>query len=215
MQKSRLMGACCAVVLSFITLSSHAALVGRDLDGNETTAEAYYDTDADITLLADANYAGTTMNWTDANNWAAGLDPYGSGIMDWRLPTALNQDDSGPCVGANCTGSEMGNLFYNVLGGVWGNPITTTHNALYSLFSNVQATDYWSATQYDSSNAWWFDFSGGNQFYALNTNRFYAWAVHSGDVGGALTTVPVPAAAWLFGSGLLGLIGVARRNRKQ
>ena len=29
-----------------------------------------------------------------------------------------------------------------------------------------------------------------------------------------VTTVPVPAAAWLFGSGLLGLIGVARRKVK-
>jgi hypothetical protein len=26
-------------------------------------------------------------------------------------------------------------------------------------------------------------------------------------------TVPVPAAAWLFGSGLLGLVGIARRNK--
>jgi hypothetical protein len=26
--------------------------------------------------------------------------------------------------------------------------------------------------------------------------------------------VPVPAAVWLFGSGLLGLIGVARRHRQ-
>jgi hypothetical protein len=29
-----------------------------------------------------------------------------------------------------------------------------------------------------------------------------------------LTTVPVPAAVWLFGSGLIGLIGVARRNSR-
>jgi hypothetical protein len=29
-----------------------------------------------------------------------------------------------------------------------------------------------------------------------------------------VTTVPVPAAAWLFGSGLLGLVGVARRRNK-
>jgi hypothetical protein len=28
-----------------------------------------------------------------------------------------------------------------------------------------------------------------------------------------VSTVPVPAAAWLFGSGLLGLVGVARRRR--
>ena len=31
---------------------------------------------------------------------------------------------------------------------------------------------------------------------------------------GRLTQVPVPAAVWLFGSGLLGLVGVARRRRK-
>lgn len=29
----------------------------------------------------------------------------------------------------------------------------------------------------------------------------------------SVTTVPVPAAAWLFGSGLLGLIGIARRKK--
>jgi hypothetical protein len=32
--------------------------------------------------------------------------------------------------------------------------------------------------------------------------------------GLAVTSVPVPAAVWLFGSGLLGLVGVARRRRK-
>jgi len=31
--------------------------------------------------------------------------------------------------------------------------------------------------------------------------------------GGELAPVPVPAAAWLFGSGLVGLLGLARRNR--
>ena len=30
----------------------------------------------------------------------------------------------------------------------------------------------------------------------------------------APSAVPVPAAAWLFGSGLLGLVGVARRKAR-
>ena len=34
----------------------------------------------------------------------------------------------------------------------------------------------------------------------------------SGSISPAV--VPIPAAAWLFGSGLLGLIGMARRKKK-
>jgi hypothetical protein len=34
--------------------------------------------------------------------------------------------------------------------------------------------------------------------------------VYAGDIA----AVPVPAAAWLFGSGLLRLVGVLRRNHK-
>ena len=34
-----------------------------------------------------------------------------------------------------------------------------------------------------------------------------------GTVGAAVSAVPVPAAVWLFGSGLLGLAGVARRRK--
>jgi hypothetical protein len=38
---------------------------------------------------------------------------------------------------------------------------------------------------------------------------------NAGNPGGTweVTSVPVPAAGWLFGSGLLGLIGMARRNK--
>lgn len=34
-----------------------------------------------------------------------------------------------------------------------------------------------------------------------------------GTIGTAVSAVPVPAAVWLFGSGLLGLVGVARRKK--
>ena len=35
------------------------------------------------------------------------------------------------------------------------------------------------------------------------------------NFSGSLTKVPVPAAVWLFGSGLIGLVGVARRRRNK
>ena len=35
----------------------------------------------------------------------------------------------------------------------------------------------------------------------------------SGEIRGQVNVVPVPAAVWLFGSGVLGLIGIARRKK--
>lgn len=76
--------------------TAQAALQGRDLDGNLSTSEAYYDTVLDITWLADANYAKTSgydadglMKWDEANTWAANLS-FTDGVHtynNWRLPT--------------------------------------------------------------------------------------------------------------------------------
>ena len=209
-----------SVVFTYLTVasfSSSAALVGRDLDGNLSTIEAYYDDIANLTWLADANAAGTTMNWVDANNWAAGLNF--SGVTGWRLADTLQPDAScdrqvsGVSVGINCTGSEMGNLFYNVLGGVAGSPLTVTSNTNYNLFSNVQSAAYWSATESasNSSNAYRFNMSDGNTGVGGKRINRFAWAVQSGSVG--VSVVPVPAAVWLFSSGLIGMIGFARRKK--
>ena len=73
MDISRLRGAVCACVLACVSATSYASgisgqgtwetsLLPRDLDGDLSTAEAYYDTDLNITWLADANYA---WRWSD------------------------------------------------------------------------------------------------------------------------------------------------------
>jgi hypothetical protein len=196
--------------MTLVSVSANAALLSR-LGGL-----AYYDDVAGLTWLADANAAGTTMNWSDANTWAAGLDV--AGVTGWRLPDTLQPDAScnaqniyGQGLGYGCTGSEMGNFFYNVLGGIEGSSITDNHNSNYDLFDNIQSYHYWSATEYspDTGNAWFLNFHGGYQTTnSKGATDTYAWAVYAGDVG----AVPIPAALWLFGSGLLGLIGLARRK---
>jgi hypothetical protein len=228
-------------------------LQGRDLDGNLSTFEAYYDTALNITWLADANYAMTTgadadgiMDWTTANSWAAGLNPYGSGITGWRLPTNtplngstynINFSNNGAADlgtattttdgtnggwrdGAGIPVSEMGNMYYVTLGNL-GHCIpngsvsntcdTQTGFGLSNTadFSNVQS-DYWAGSELDSSFAWFFSPSNGQQIFGDKSGFLFAWAVHSGDVGAP--TVPVPAAVWLFGSGLIGLLGMSRKR---
>jgi len=90
--------------------------------------------------------------------------------------------------------------------GVYDYPLTNT-----SPFSNVRTNHYWSATEVATipTSAWFFHFNSGTQSHISKGTGKFAWAVQSGNVG----AVPIPAAVWLFGSGLLGLIGVARRKK--
>lgn len=178
-------------LLSLSAFNVNAALLER-LGGL-----AYYDEDADLTWLANANTAGI-KNWGNANAWATGLNV--SGVSDWRLPTVdIN------CIGV-CTTGELGNMFYNVL--VLDG---ATYNANYYLFTNIQSDFYWSSVDISTNYAWGFYFNGGYQNSNYKPGSYYAWAVHDGDI----ETVPIPSAVWLFGSGLIGLIGIARRIREK
>jgi hypothetical protein len=179
-------------------------LQGRDLDGDNTTAEAWYDRVLGITWLGDANHARTTgfaadgrMNWATANAWAAGLDPYGSGITGWRLPRIGWR----PRIG-------MASMSYDTLGN------SGWHSSNTGPFENLQPDFYWSAEDSapNANFAWVFDVVSGYQEDRTKTTGLYGWAVHAGDVGASV--VPIPAAVWLFGSALLGLVGVGAKRRR-
>lgn len=204
---------------------AQAALQGRDLDGDRSTFEAWYDPDLDITWLADANYSQTSgfdsdglMKWDQALLWAEGLDPYGSGITGWRLPTTLQPDPScgwqSPWAssGPGCAGSEMGHLFYRELNGVAGVSVFASIDPDLAKFTNIQADRYRSSTEYtgDVSYAysWVFNMNGGYQNYYYKDAGVYAWAVHDGSVG----VVP-EAKSWALMLAGLTLVAMAVRRR--
>jgi len=208
--KTRTTKAVAATALTALSLmlasGAEAALVER-LGG-----KAIYDDVADLTWLQDANYAQTSgydadgvMTWGRANLWAGSLNI--DGVTGWRLP-------GGPMLGYpgsyNQTASEMGNLFYTVLGGTAGTSINTTHNANYDLFKNLQSGS-WSSVE-AGSYAWGFSFGSGMQGTYPKTAKLWALAVRSGDVGAS--PVPVPGALVLMGPALLGLLGVKRSRRR-
>ncbi len=208
---SRLQFIAAIFILSIVT-SANAALVDRG-------GGMIYDTDLNITWLADANYAKTSgysadgrMSWSSAVTWASNL-VYG-GYSDWRLPTTKLVDstcaDGGiNSLGYNCTGSEMGHLFYSELGGTAGNSILSSGDPDLALFHNIQGSYYWSSNYiYMPSSAYFFSFGSGDQSANYTSCcTWYAWAVRTGDV----TSVPIPTAFWLFGSGLIGLFGFVRK----
>ena len=168
------------------------------------TANAYDGYDGTYNLSsADFNTTTGTMTWFGAQAWANNLSL--GGYTDWSLPTTV------PALyGYNQKGSQMGDLFYNQLGGVAGNSIATTHNDNYNLFTNVQSYVYWSGSEYASGShdAWVFNTDVGVQYNNVKGNQLYTWAVRPGDVA----AVPVPGAFWLFGSAMVALTGLKRRG---
>jgi len=198
--KTRFLSTACACVLAVITTTANAITI-LPLE-SRLGGLAIYDPNKDITWLANANANGL-MTWSQANTWATGLTI--DGISGWRLPTT----DGSSGYSASYF-NEMGFLFFAELGGVAGSPITTTHNSNYDLFQNLLPNLYWTGTEITlyPGTAWGFTFSTGNTGMYGEGGGQYAMAIHAGDV----SAVPIPAAMWLFGSGLLGLIGMARRK---
>lgn len=161
-------------------------------DGND----GIYDLSASDFNFHPISGVNGVMNWFGAQAWVNTLN-YG-GYNDWRLPNA----GLTPVMGYE-SNSEMGHLFYNELGGTAGSSIPNT-------FINNQFNGYWSGTEYapDPSHAWYFSTLYGFQDNLYKNYGLGAFVVRTGDVA----TVPVPGAVWLFGSVMLGLLGLKRRG---
>ena len=223
------------LLFGLIFFSSTASATLIDLGGG-----LIYDDFHDITWLSDANYAKTTgytapdvdsstgaMSWNAAMIWAEQL--VYAGTDDWRLPTAYNQDGSGPDTingGYIDDGkySEMEHLFYVDLGGTYGTSIYNSTDPDLALFSNIvtyQSTapetydTYWTSDDGWSGRKRYFAFTNGTQ-WAKNPNDpnghgwGVAWAVHDGRLS---SPVPEPTTILLFGTGLLGLAGIRSKKK--
>ncbi len=186
-----------------LSLQGHATLVNRGTDtlGNSLI----YDDDRNITWYDYSNYG----SWIQQVNWASGLTVDFGGALygDWRLPTSLNQDGTGPCLGYNCTGSEMGRLYYTELGNLADGPLTNI-----GPFTKLQADYYWSGDQSPfvgspPDPAWAFAFQSGKQFVGDMDGRINGLAVRDGDV----SLVPEPSTMLLLGIGMAGMALLRKR----
>lgn len=179
------------------------------------------------------------MTWANANAWAANLSfTSGVNVFDnWRLPTVVDTGTpncNGAYSGTDCgwnvqtvsggtVYSELAYMYYINLGnqaaynisgipqsgyGLVNDPVNPNDE---SLFSNLKSAVYWTGTEFVAPTiyALGFDTSNGYQYNYDKNSDFYAWAVHTGDVG----AVPEPGTYAMLMAGL-GLLGAVARRRK-
>jgi len=98
---------------------------------------------------------------------------------------------------------SLGNIGYSATDGTYSQPGWGLQNT--GLFSNLQASDYWSGMECSSNpfQAWGFDFTGGAQGDFIKVWVHDAFAVHPvyvTSIGtGDISAIPIPGAVWLLG----------------
>lgn len=210
-------------------LSASAALV---LIGSGNTVDFYYN-DADagtaeyglLQVTGDTVYATPSFEVSSANSEGTVIDPNIGSVYvvahEGYSFSAVNLIESG-------TYSTSGNGSVNIEGNLQvldsNDPFTFDNNNPLS-FSDLSASgiNSWQGSlSYDMTTPMWSDTTA---IQLTLTNILYATSPDAGstayinqtltgsNMGMEITTIPVPAAAWLFASGLLSLAGVARRKR--
>lgn len=175
----------------------HAGLFSRGVD--DSGVQLIYDSDLNITWY-DFSRPGSSQflvnSWEEQLTWVSNLSVNFGGKVynDWRLPSALNPDGTGPCSGYNCTQSELGHLYYVELG----------HHAFDNFIDNgvfdyLWSGPYFSGTE-DQGLVWIFHTADGSQSVQSQYGAYYAIAVREGDVGNQ-ATVPIPSSILLLLSG--------------
>jgi hypothetical protein len=193
-------------VLAFGMLASgftaNAATISMDPSSQSVTVGGSFYVDIMATGLPSGTVGGSLdISWigdvTLDSVWLATTDPATDGDVsfpgNWDpVSSFLTGCDSG----CNPGDPSISGLYVGSFGGLSGDQAIARLN--FTLNNGPSATISMNAAV---SGGTWSSFESGNF-----TNTY------SGATVNATSAVPVPAAVWLFGSGLLGLAGVARRR---
>lgn len=216
-----------------------STLQPRDLNG-DGYSEAYYDTNLNLTWLINSklnqeyiatntigvqpSHAPNTWQW--AKSWAQNLSM--SGIDGWRLPSfqadgKFELSDLFYRTLGNSTPPDQTSIstgyFTNVSGVYWSEAQDQSSQGIWvfntqtgNLFKNNELrpvtfgqTTYYLEPQTSTSA------SPIPLYTTPSINLAYAWAVHDGDIGTAIS-IPEPATTSMIFMGLIGIIFCTRKN---
>lgn len=192
MKKSRLLGAVCAAALVSIATASHGAVISQisGLYIGGTVDDTY-----DVTFHTDKSF-NNLWDDDDDGTFGGGSSVFPSAPTFWGDTNGGYDAAVAIIAHLDATGDTTVGTGTNFLV-----PYSTTSgDTLYSGIDFITSYDYNTDTY-------------GGPAPALQQTLDYEIFATVPYVSFTPTAVPVPAAVWLFGSGLIGLVGMARRKK--
>ena len=207
MKKSRLLGAV-YTCLAAVSFNANAAFVSLDDPVHGVDALTFDDVSG-LTWLDVSVTAGMTYNQVSGQLGAGGDFEgfrYATGVEVEQL---LISAGIGLDTGWTAENVDPINHFIDNYIGDTGNPsFTSDASAVYGDVGEYQGHKRVFIRTQEHMGAGFASLTSGWQYDNANEGEG-----HMLVIGSAVATVPVPAAVWLFGSGLLGLVGIARHKK--
>jgi len=231
MNKLRLMGAVVACVFTLISTSTNAAFTEHDsltligvplelfspssgLEAISFNGSAQYDVSFPSTEGSASDINGDGLE--EVPTEMISLDLTGNSGMFGPVVISLNSAVTSP--GGL---QELANINTGILDVPPFTPASSFVDSFFDVFINISFSgmDLHNSTPARIVGTWSRKPSTHNEFVAMFTNFSPVDLFdENGDstgffLGPGQQVIPLPAAVWLFGSGLLGLIGIARRRK--
>lgn len=178
-------------------------VISADTDATGSTATSAT-RGARSLVTTEGHFTGTLTNGQVAAG-AANIDNFQQAIGTSVGTGTLASAQNGEAATTSDTYNWANNLNSNLVSQFTGSTATVLGSSMYMILNTQQST---SATQWrvSSGNGVFSEFAG---LWNLDLNGNLSYSV------APVSNVPVPAAVWLLGSGLVGLVGVSRRRNEE
>jgi hypothetical protein len=195
MKQSDLLGVSCAFILIFLQSSSaYAAVISGAITDWVESGPVQTIGDGINHVTLGWSYATPDRGYFYGSSWTGDSDvAYAAGVTDITQITdaslySFTNASIGPYCDADCDPDGVGEFI------VWRNISSGYYGVLRldDMYPDPVDPIYYNTLL---SGTWWFQTDG------------------TADFSSSIPPIPIPPALWLFGSGLLGLVGVARKKR--
>ncbi|BAV32603.1 hypothetical protein SCL_0281 [Sulfuricaulis limicola] len=218
-----------ALCLSFLphTVSAATYSIGSmNITGGSVVVDGFLPAPAAFNYIGpNTNLVGGYIGSGGASLLASAYDPYGIASFDWYgspvslYTAAASLGDTLSPAGTFTGGPVPSGTLDNVAGtitldlsslfGTWNDGDFITGTGRNDGVTWAMATGTWNPVTHAYTLYW--DSRTMGQIACVNPDECIShWVLE-----GTASPVPVPATFWLFGSGLLGLIGVLRRRKSE